>query len=369
MNCTIANNNNGNGFGFNDSPIEVINCIEWNNDDNWGDLSHVSYSLIAGGLDGEAPGTGVLGDSHPMFVDSQNGDYHLQLGSPCIDSGDPGSAYNDVNGTRNDMGYYGGSNGESYVYVDGPPVIDTSEIEIEPSCVEPGEKVKIGDVEVGGATTVVARIESPDGNVITTVPMVFDEDEYEVEWQTTAGIERHYFVDIIATDAGGNSSTNNNAAEFDTHFPVTIHVDGSNVSGIEDGSVANPYSTITDAVAIALGGDTVLVHDGVYIELVVINDDITLRSENGYASTTVIRPASAPMSDVAVVIVEGCESVIVEGFTLSTGLDNDDNAGIWVGDSGVCYILNNYVYGSGLGIGVGDDSEECTVRGNICVST
>jgi len=31
-------------------------------------------------------------------------DYRLQTGSPCIDAGDPSSAYNDPDGSRNDMG-------------------------------------------------------------------------------------------------------------------------------------------------------------------------------------------------------------------------------------------------------------------------
>jgi len=46
----------------------------------------------------------------PLFVG--NDDYHLQTGSPCIDAGNPASQYNDPDGSRNDMGAYGGPNGE-----------------------------------------------------------------------------------------------------------------------------------------------------------------------------------------------------------------------------------------------------------------
>jgi len=45
-------------------------------------------------------GTGNI-DSDPGFT----GDYHLQSGSPCIDTGDPASAL-DPDGTRADMGAY-----------------------------------------------------------------------------------------------------------------------------------------------------------------------------------------------------------------------------------------------------------------------
>lgn len=38
----------------------------------------------------------------PKFVSESN--YHLQLGSPCIDAGDPDSKYNDPDGSRNDLG-------------------------------------------------------------------------------------------------------------------------------------------------------------------------------------------------------------------------------------------------------------------------
>ncbi|UCG93061.1 MAG: VCBS repeat-containing protein [candidate division WOR-3 bacterium] len=44
----------------------------------------------------------------PLYVDEPNGDYHLQPGSPCIDSGNPLPQYNDPDGSRNDMGAYGG---------------------------------------------------------------------------------------------------------------------------------------------------------------------------------------------------------------------------------------------------------------------
>ncbi len=47
----------------------------------------------------------------PLFTDPDNGDVTLAPGSPAIDAGDPDPAYNDLDGTRNDMGYTGGPTG------------------------------------------------------------------------------------------------------------------------------------------------------------------------------------------------------------------------------------------------------------------
>ena len=62
---------------------------------------------------GCAPGTGSISEN-PLFVapdtdgNPYNDDWRLQPLSPCIDAGDPDPAFNDPDGTRNDMGIYGG---------------------------------------------------------------------------------------------------------------------------------------------------------------------------------------------------------------------------------------------------------------------
>jgi len=64
--------------------------------------------------------TGVAGNLavDPLFVqfsdnsDPLDDDWHLDVGSLCIDEGDPSAAFDDPDGSRNDMGAYGGPDGD-----------------------------------------------------------------------------------------------------------------------------------------------------------------------------------------------------------------------------------------------------------------
>lgn len=68
-------------------------------------LEGINHSLIGGGY----PGVGNF-DADPAFVDTANGDFHLQPWSPAIDAGDPTSEYGlepQPNGERINIGAYG----------------------------------------------------------------------------------------------------------------------------------------------------------------------------------------------------------------------------------------------------------------------
>jgi hypothetical protein len=57
--------------------------------------------------------------SDPMFVDEDSMDFHLQMYSPLIDAGDPNIL--DVDGSRSDIGLWGGPYGSKYTYRDLAP--------------------------------------------------------------------------------------------------------------------------------------------------------------------------------------------------------------------------------------------------------
>ena len=107
-NNTIEGNSANDGGGIycylSSSPM-ITNTILWNNSPEEIYLDEdssitITYSDIQDGWEGE---TNI--DVDPMFVDPDNGDYHLQVGSPCIDAGDPNSP-KDPDGTRADIGAF-----------------------------------------------------------------------------------------------------------------------------------------------------------------------------------------------------------------------------------------------------------------------
>ena len=70
-----------------------------------------SYNNDVPGVNGH--GGGVISENNfggsPLFVNSATGDYRLGVGSPCINAGSPFAWLNDRDGTRNDIGLYGGA--------------------------------------------------------------------------------------------------------------------------------------------------------------------------------------------------------------------------------------------------------------------
>ncbi|MBC8231637.1 hypothetical protein H8E77_18970, partial [bacterium] len=89
INCTAFNNtsNNGSGLACGIVPAPIVtNCIFWDDSANeihvYSGEPIITFSDIAGGWEGE----GNI-DADPLFVDPENGDFHLTVDSPCIDTG------------------------------------------------------------------------------------------------------------------------------------------------------------------------------------------------------------------------------------------------------------------------------------------
>ncbi len=116
VNCTLADNLANEGAGGvhcqdavpRQSLALVMNSIIWGNglpfsgrlspEVSFSDIDDASFS----GLDGNI-------SAPPMFLDAAAGHYHLGSASPCIDTGDPHPVCNDQDGSRCDMGAFGGT--------------------------------------------------------------------------------------------------------------------------------------------------------------------------------------------------------------------------------------------------------------------
>ncbi len=92
INCTIVGNDS---YHHSQSGIwalsggTVLNCIVRDHvgvDVYIHGATNVAYSNVEGGYSGQ----GNI-DADPLFVDAGSGDYHLLIGSPCIDAGDSNS--------------------------------------------------------------------------------------------------------------------------------------------------------------------------------------------------------------------------------------------------------------------------------------
>ncbi len=97
---------------------------------------------------------------------------------------------------------------------------------------------------------------------------------------------------------------------------ATIYVDAANETGIEDGTLANPYNTVSEAITMAMAGDIVSVAPGIYyggmlmpsVQVSVVSQegpDITIL--DGLNTGTIIHAGNLPY------IVD----VTFEGFTMT----------------------------------------------------
>ena len=97
----IITSNTNYGIQFHNSGNTYLGSHNFSNNNLWnntaGDISGVTVDSSAGNI-----------FTDPFFVNQDIADYHTQAASPCIDVGTVGKVYNDPDGTRNDIGVYGG---------------------------------------------------------------------------------------------------------------------------------------------------------------------------------------------------------------------------------------------------------------------
>ena len=98
----------------------------WNGDSTEGTIDYSSENINLGA----------------QFIDEGTGDYRLLAASPCIDAGRKTTADNDPDGTRNDMGVYGGPGAAAFwPETAGGPVV--TELSVTPASVSSSGTITI----------------------------------------------------------------------------------------------------------------------------------------------------------------------------------------------------------------------------------
>lgn len=130
-------------------------------------------------------------------------------------------------------------------------------------------------------------------------------------------------------------------------------VDASNPNCPGSGTSSDPFCTITDAVAVAVDGDSILIAAGTYFEHLVIDADISLVGTSGAAATVI----DGQRLDRILLVMEDAR-VDLDGLTLANGQAPGPGGGILVSQRALvqmdhCVVRGNRATPDGVADGNG----------------
>ena len=221
-NCTIADNNSKGLRLRNNCDITVVNSIIHNDDDveiyfddfSLPNIINVTYSNIEGGIDNidtNDNGTvnwleGNIG-AEPLFIDPENGNYHLFADSPCIDAGTAFFEWNDVifidlaedeyYNTAPDMGAYEWVGTSS----DNEELVINNQLSNYPNPFNPSTTISFDVPQTSTFATV--EIYNIKGQMVDSLPVILSgvEGRKEVIWNAEGFSSGVYFYKLNIDDS------------------------------------------------------------------------------------------------------------------------------------------------------------------------
>lgn len=130
----------------------------------------------------------------------------------------------------------------------------------------------------------------------------------------------------------------NPQSDTDTPKNTVVYVDDDNTSGIEDGSITNPFNTIQEGIDFAGPGDTLSIASGTYHENINISKRIDLYGEN--PEETII---DAEGNSSAAVTCSNVNGIIIEGLKIT----NSGVSGIRCEGNSIVKLRRNIISGNG----------------------
>ena len=293
QNNVLVGNNNGiggwNGGGYYNLHNNIIvNNISYGIRDHATTPIYSYYNNIWGNGNGawlNSPNSSTGDISFdPEFV--TNSDFHLLSSSPCINAGDPGSGYNDPDGSRNDMGNYGGP--EANIELEANAGSDQIALANNPVTLDgSGSSYQNGNTLTYNWTQDLSNPEV----------VVFSNNNSSTAIQTTFTpvIEGQYIFSLVVNDGTGDSDPD--TAIINVRGNTVIHIPAD-------------YSTIQEGINNSLDGDSIIVNTGSYYENLSIFNNIFLIGSG--ADSTFIFPEEGN-SDEIFTIYSDCE---ISGFSI-----------------------------------------------------